>query len=123
MYTQKEFSDAPPHPPPGATESGNGWYNIGPGIWEYLLNGETDSDNKAVLQWYEPYAVSITDESITHAYFEEVVFIEGGLEDVTLKKAWTTGAYAFRKPGMRHGPYRASERGCLQFVKLVPPPR
>ena len=73
-----------------------------------------------MLQWYEPYAVSVTDEVITHPYIEEVCFIEGGLEDVTLGQAWSTGAYVYRYPGMKHGPYKASPTGCLQFVKLLP---
>jgi anti-sigma factor ChrR (cupin superfamily) len=96
------------------------WYSIGPGIWELLLNGERESDHKSVLQWYEPGATSVTDEIITHTYIEEVCFIQGGLEDVTLGQGWGPGAYAYRLPGMKHGPYKASPEGCLQFVKLVP---
>ena len=73
-----------------------------------------------MLQWYEPGAQSVTDEVITHTYIEEVVFLEGGLRDVSLGQEWGRGAYAYRLPGMRHGPYIASERGCYQFVKIVP---
>ena len=62
----------------------------------------------------------MTDEIITHTYIEEVVFIEGGLRDVTLGQEWGPGAYAYRKPGMRHGPYVAhGTEGCFQFVKVV----
>lgn len=120
---QKEFSDTGPHQLPNITKPvpSSPWYSVGPGIWELLLNGETDSDHKSVLQWYQPGAVSVTDEIITHSYTEEVIFLEGGLEDVTLRQEWSKGAYAYRNPGMKHGPYRASEKGCLQFVKLVPP--
>jgi len=123
---QKEFTDTarPPHPPIGAepvwTPQEGKWYSIGPKIWELLLNGESKSDQKSVLQWYEPGATSVTDEIITHTYIEEVCFIEGGLEDVTLGQGWGQGAYAYRFPGMKHGPYKASPQGCLQFVKLVP---
>ncbi|KAH8692590.1 hypothetical protein BGW36DRAFT_463869 [Talaromyces proteolyticus] len=124
--TQQEFTTRPPHPAPGTppvwipTET-NQWYSIGPGIWELHLNGERGSHNRSVLQWYEPGATSATDEVITHTYIEEVCFLEGGLEDISLGKAWGQGAYAFRLPGMRHGPYKADgERGCLMFVKLVP---
>ena len=118
IMEQKEFSDPPPHPMPDAIktpERAKPWYPIAPGIWELLLN--SDSREKSVLQWYEPGAKSISDEIIMHTYIEEVVFLEGGLEDVTLKNSWGKGAYAYRKPGMRHGPYRAREDGCLQFVK------
>ena len=121
---QKEFTNRPAHPNIGAapvTPSQEGqWYSIGPQIWELLLNGEADSDEKSVLQWYEPGAKSVTDEIITHPYIEEVCFLEGGLKDVTLGQGWGQGAYAYRLPGMKHGPYVASPQGCLQFVKLVP---
>jgi anti-sigma factor ChrR (cupin superfamily) len=121
---QQEFTTRPNHPPPGAAPVQNPpdgeWYSIGPGIWELLVNGERDSDHKSVLQWYEPGATSVTDDIITHTYIEEVCFIQGGLEDVTLGQSWSTGAYAYRLPGMKHGPYKASPQGCLQFVKLVP---
>lgn len=121
---QKEFITRPSHPPTGVAPVLNHqkdrWYSIGPGIWELVLNGDPNSDNKSVLQWYEPGVTSITDEIITHTYIEEVCFIEGGLEDVTLGQGWSQGAYAYRLPGMRHGPYKASPQGCLQFVKLVP---
>ncbi|OKL55535.1 hypothetical protein UA08_09194 [Talaromyces atroroseus] len=120
---QQEFSSRPNHPPVGAaavwTPEEGQWYSIGPGIWELLLNGKRESHNKSVLQWYEPGATSVTDEVITHTYIEEVCFIEGGLEDVSLGQAWSIGAYAYRLPGMKHGPYKASPQGCLQFVKLV----
>ena len=48
-----------------------------------------------------------------------MIFLEGGLEDLTLSQAWGKGAYAYRYPGMKHGPYRALEGGCLQFVKIL----
>lgn len=135
-FVQKEFYTRPAHPPVGATpvslkeavaasKTGDGkpdqWYTIGPGIWELLLNGDPTSDYKAVLQWYEPNTKSVDPVSIiTHTYIEEVNFIQGGLSDVTLGEGWGPGSYAYRLPGMKHGPYQASPAGCLQFVKLVP---
>lgn len=128
---QQEFSTPPPRPrigapavpPPqkgGEGQSQRYWYTIGPGIWELLLNGNSDSDEKSVLQWYEPGAKSTTDAVIAHSYVEEVCFLEGGLRDLSLDHEWGQGAYAYRFPGMKHGPYRASARGCLQFVKISP---
>jgi hypothetical protein len=123
-FAQKEFTTRPPHPPIGAppvsTPKDNEWYTIGPGIWELLLNGNANSDNKSCLQWYEPNAKSVVMEVITHTYIEEVCFLEGGLIDVTLGEGWGQGAYAYRLPGMKHGPYQASPQGCLSFVKSVP---
>jgi hypothetical protein len=118
---QKELTDRPPHPEPGTDpEKAKPWYLIAPGIWELLLNGSTQ-DNKSVLQYYEPNAKSVTDEIITHPYIEEVCFIDGAMADVTLGKEWGCGAYAYRYPGMKHGPYKASSTGVLQFVKCSPP--
>jgi hypothetical protein len=85
------------------------WYAIGPGIWERHLNGS--GENRSMLQWYEPGAKSVIDEIITHPYVEEVIFIEGGLKDVTLGLEWGPGAYAYRLPGMKHGPYVAGSKG------------
>ncbi|KIY03434.1 uncharacterized protein Z520_00125 [Fonsecaea multimorphosa CBS 102226] len=120
---QQEFSRPPPPPPPGTpadSETVKPWYSIGPGVWELLLNGNKDSEERSVLQWHEPNAVSVTNGLITHAYVEEVCLLRGDLEDITLGQTWSTGAYAYRYPGMEHGPYKASSSGCLMFVKLSP---
>lgn len=118
---QKEFSDTPILKLPNASvssESTSSWYLINPGIWERLLNGS--GDNRSVLQWWEPGAKSPTDDIITHTYIEEVIFMDGSLKDVTIGLEWGKGAYAYRFPGMKHGPYVAGEKGCYQFVKCVP---
>lgn len=131
---QKEFTNATPHPPPNASSYSDHtqfypWVSIGQGIWELHLNGgpgptkstPTLTAERSVLQYYEPGARSVTMEIITHDYIEEVVFLDGGLKDVTLGKLWGRGAYAYRLPGMEHGPYIADEEhGVLQFVKCVP---
>ena len=44
---------------------------------------------------------------------------EGDLYDEHLQRGWEKGAYAYRKPGMRHGPFR-SEGGCLMFIVCIP---
>lgn len=120
-FSQKEFTTPPPHPavgtPPGS-KSALPWYSIAPGVWEFLLNGNTQE--KAVLQWWEPNAISQQSEQITHTYVEEVCTLRGGLEDLSLGQSWGIGAYAYRHPGMKHGPYMATNEGCLQFVKIIP---
>lgn len=117
---QKEFSTPIPHPTPRMDPSSAApWRLLGPGIWELLLNSSPTGETSA-LQYYEPGAKSITDEIITHTYIEEVCFLEGGLKDVTLDQEWGKGAYAYRLPGMKHGPYEASAIGVLQFVKCSP---
>lgn len=61
------------------------------------------------------------------------MILEGDLRDLKGRKSgtgeivegdeegevWTTGAYAYRKPGMEHGPFR-SEGGCLMFIVVGP---
>ncbi|KAJ3742820.1 hypothetical protein DFH05DRAFT_1400956 [Lentinula detonsa] len=95
---QKEFTSLPPRPKPYASvEDALPWYS-----------------------WCEPNTKWPSDDSvITHEYIEEVVFLEGGLRDLTLQQEWGPGAYAYRLPGMKHGPYEASEKGCLEFVRCV----
>ena len=44
---------------------------------------------------------------------------EGDLADTRLGKRWEKGAYAYRKPGMEHGPFK-SEKGCLMFIVCIP---
>lgn len=114
---QKEFTTPPPLPESGTPHSSTPWKPVGPGIWELLLNGDTK--NKSVLQWWEPNTAT-TNEPITHTFIEEVCFLQGGLEDLSLDQSWGVGAYAYRSPGMLHGPYRASNEGCLMFVKVIP---
>jgi hypothetical protein len=123
-FIQQEFSTRPLHPPIGAkpvlTPQENQWYTVGHGIWELVLNGDAQSHSKSCLQWWEPNVTSVKDEVITHVYIEEVCFIEGGLMDLTLGEGWGMGSYAYRLPGMKHGPYKAAPQGCLMFVKVIP---
>ncbi|KAL1901325.1 hypothetical protein Sste5346_001730 [Sporothrix stenoceras] len=124
-FLQQEFCDRPAHPPIGGapvslaeataaspTGQPQQWCTIGPGIWELFLNGIATSDNKAVLQWYEPNTTSVDPHAIiTHTYIKEVYFVQGGLADVTIGRGWGLGSYAYRLPGMKHGPYKASPEG------------
>lgn len=83
-----------------------------------MLNGS--GEDNSTLQWWEPHVTTDPSRIITHTFTEEVCFLQGGLEDLRLGQSWGVGAYAYRKPGMEHGPYRASEEGCLMFVKVSP---
>ncbi|KAJ5217824.1 uncharacterized protein N7469_011449 [Penicillium citrinum] len=116
-FHQKEFTTPPPLPAPGTpanSEDVKPWYSVAKGIWELCLNGE--GENKAVLQWWEPNTTT-PNNPITHTFIEE-----GRLEDLSLEQSWGVGAYAYRLPDMKHGPYKASEEGCLMFVKTAPAP-
>ena len=56
---------------------------------------------------------------IVHDYWEEVMILSGELTDLTLGKTFTSGMYACRPPGMRHGPY-VSAGGCRMLVVVRP---
>ncbi|KAJ5147491.1 hypothetical protein N7476_000983 [Penicillium atrosanguineum] len=121
-FVQKEFTTPPPFPAPGTSPdsaSAKPWYSVTTGIWELHLNG--NAQHKAVLQWWEPRTAT-DNQPITHTFIEEVCFLKGKLKDLTLGESWGVGAYAYRKPGMKHGPYVASDEGCLMFVKVTPAP-
>lgn len=55
-----------------------------------------------------------TADAVSHEYHEEVWIIKGGLVDRSLDEAFTSGMYAYRTPGMEHGPYDYPI-GCLMF--------
>ena len=48
-----------------------------------------------------------TETVLTHPFYEEVYILEGGVIDTRLDEAFTAGMYAYRTPGMEHGPYAA----------------
>lgn len=73
------------------------------GITELVLH-ESDSAVTRLLA-FEPGVE--TDEVLTHDFFEEVYILSGGLIDQRLEQAFTSGMYAYREPGMEHGPYSA----------------
>ncbi|KAI1501937.1 hypothetical protein F5X99DRAFT_408556 [Biscogniauxia marginata] len=63
-------------------------------------------------------AANAQQHAFAHDYVEEI-FIEGDLADVRRGGRWEAGAYAYRKPGMEHGPF-CSEKGCLMFIVILP---
>ncbi len=67
-----------------------------------------------------------TDTSVlgpqTHAFWEEVYVLSGSLTDLSLGQTFGAGTYACRPPGMRHGPWIASD-GCLTFEVRYAPDR
>lgn len=94
------------------------WTPIEPGVDELVLNQDTQTGRRTTLQRWQPGARNQQDVFI-HDYVEEIFMVEGYLYDVNLHKGWEKGAYAYRKPGMRHGPFK-SEGGCLMFIVCIP---
>lgn len=85
----------------------------GPSITQLTLN--SSDHRRTTLQKWEPGARNSQSHPFVHSYIEEIYIVEGDLTDVTLGKTFEKGHYAYRKPGMEHGPF-VSEKGCLMFI-------
>ncbi|KAH7089751.1 hypothetical protein FB567DRAFT_308839 [Paraphoma chrysanthemicola] len=111
--------------------------NLEPGISQLTLNHDPSTGRATYLQRWSP-RTSNQIQNFSHAYIEEIVIIEGDLTDLKGRRSgtgeiiadageegegrgdvWKRGAYAYRKPGMDHGPFR-SEEGCLMFIVVIP---
>ncbi|MGW2566395.1 cupin domain-containing protein [Streptomyces sp. NPDC001537] len=105
---QSEFHrpEAPWRRPPGAAD----------GVWEQVLAEDPQTGDATVLQRYEPGTDTSAQGSVRHDYFEEVYLVEGSLTDLRLGETFTAGMYAYRHPGMEHGPWTSGE-GVLMLVR------
>lgn len=116
---QFEFHPHAHHPHTGAARA---WVDLEPGIQQLALNEDTASGRKTVLQRWQPRTANAPSQSFVHDYVEEIFLVSGDLCDSDTRRGggpWTAGAYAYRKPGMEHGPFY-SEGGCLMFIVIIP---
>jgi hypothetical protein len=97
--------------------SGLPWKEIGPGLAEKTLAGEPGTPAHTRLLRFDPGTV--TSETLTHDFWEELWILEGSLTDLRLEQTFTAGMYACRPPGMEHGPWR-TEDGCITFEVRYP---
>ncbi|TQN71494.1 hypothetical protein CSHISOI_04072 [Colletotrichum shisoi] len=104
------------HPATSATRA---WTPLEPGIDEMLLNADPATGRRTLLQRWQPGAANRQPSAFVHDYVEEIYLADGDLVDVRLGRRWESGAYAYRKPGMEHGPFR-SEAGCMMFILCIP---
>ncbi|KAF5577483.1 cupin 2 domain-containing protein [Fusarium pseudocircinatum] len=103
---------------PATTSFNRVWSTLEPGVDELVLNEDSQTGRRTTLQRWQPGARNQRDVFI-HDYVEEIFMIEGDLYDQNLQQGWEKGAYAYRKPGMRHGPFK-SDGGCLMFIVCIP---
>lgn len=88
----------------------------GTSITQLTLNAEpAPSSRRTTLQRWEPGAVNSQSHAFVHDYVEEIYLVEGDLTDTRMGQKYEKGWYAYRKPGMEHGPFR-SDGGCLMFI-------
>jgi hypothetical protein len=83
-----------------------------PGQSQRILAGDPNSPNHSRMLRFEPGTV--TTDTLTHEYWEEVWILEGSLHDLRLEQTFTAGMYACRPPGMPHGPWKSPD-GCTTF--------
>jgi hypothetical protein len=84
----------------------------GPGIEEKVLSRDPTTGDVTRFLRFAPGVR--TAETIAHDFWEEVLIVEGSLEDLGLRRTFGAGMYACRPPGMRHGPY-ACPGGAVLF--------
>jgi hypothetical protein len=98
---QSEFHrpEAPWRPPAGAVA----------GVWEQELAVDPVSGDATVLQRYEPGTDTGPRGVVRHDFFEEVYILDGSFTDLSLGETFTAGMYAYRHPGMEHGPWVSAE--------------
>ncbi|KAL2073081.1 hypothetical protein VTL71DRAFT_10405 [Oculimacula yallundae] len=110
---QLEFHHFTTNPSGGARS----WVQIEPKVYDMILNNDPSTGRRTLLQKHEPG--SLNAKEALHDYIEEIYIISGDLKDVSTGEIYGEGFYAYRKPGMRHGPF-ASEKGCLMFITCSP---
>ncbi|KAF8854518.1 hypothetical protein BDZ45DRAFT_40186 [Acephala macrosclerotiorum] len=110
---QLEFHDAISAP-------GRTWLDkasLGAKIEEMILNEDPSTGRRTLLQRHQPGSLDAK-ESL-HDYIEEIFIVEGDLGDKRTGLTYQKGYYAYRNPGMVHGPF-FSKTGCLMFITHVP---
>ena len=83
------------------------WNKIGEGVYEKILSKDEETGAYTRLLKIEPGGK--IEGILTHDFCEEVYIIKGSLVDKTLNKKFTAGMYAYRNPGMKHGPYESPD--------------
>lgn len=86
------------------------WKKIYEGVFERVLRKDDETRACTRLVRFEPG--SRLNSILEHEFYEEFLVIDGALIDSTLQKTYTRGMYAYRPPGLKHGPFMSPE-GCL----------
>jgi hypothetical protein len=84
------------------------------GLSELVLTRDEDTGSYTRLLKFEPGADTRLQGVQKHDFYEEVLIYKGAIHDVTLGQTFSAGQYAYRLPGMVHGPWVAPE-GCITF--------
>jgi hypothetical protein len=112
-------------PPPSHPDLSRQWVEVEPSIHEMTLNASTSTSRRTLLQRWAPNTHNVCQDFV-HDYIEEIFIIDGQLacdddpDRGVVGGQWDQGAYAYRKPGMHHGPFRSGSDGCLMFITCTP---
>ena len=90
------------------------------GLSERILARDRETGVATRMLRFSPGADTTPNGVLTHDFWEEVYILQGTIFDLTLGKNFTTGMYACRPPGMKHGPWKSPD-GCITFeVRYFP---
>lgn len=84
------------------------------GLSQIVLGRDEGSGSYTRLLRFEPGTDTTPMGVQIHDFIEEVLIYEGSLHDLTLGQTFDKGSWAYRHPGMRHGPWVAPD-GCITF--------
>lgn len=112
---QFEFHHHSAHPLTGQARE---WVELEPGIEQATLNEDGSTGRRTCLQRWAPRMANVA-QNFAHDYVEEIFLVSGDLADTKRGLSFAQGSYAYRKPGMEHGPFY-SEAGCLMFIVIIP---
>jgi hypothetical protein len=84
------------------------------GLYERILATDPVSSVASRMLRFDPGTDTSPAGPQVHDFWEEVYILQGALHDLTLNQTFLQGTYACRPPGMRHGPWVATD-GCLTF--------
>lgn len=97
--------------------AGVDWIEVpGPvaGLSERVLARDEAGDVATRILRFAPGTDTRPNGVQAHEFWEEAYILEGSQTDLTLGQTFSSGMYACRPPGMRHGPW-ISEDGCVLF--------
>jgi anti-sigma factor ChrR (cupin superfamily) len=95
--------------------SDNPWRLRSPGNDAQVLSVDEESGAFTRLSRLAPGTDTSPQGVQSHSCWEEVFIVQGSILDLQLGQWFHAGMYACRPPGMKHGPWRAGDDGCLMF--------
>ena len=85
-----------------------------PGLSQIVLGKDEETGSYSRLLKFEPGTDTTRMGVQKHDFVEEILIHEGSLHDLTLDQTFRKGCWAYRRPGMPHGPW-VSPDGCITF--------